>query len=125
MSGDHRRAIRFLRRVRNLIRKGWTKGMYASDSDGQYIPYWESGACRFCLMGAILRAKMELGSSIRNDDLVMARESIRSNEPLVFGPKSYEFSEMAVKWNDSDGIKKSDIDSVLAKSIRHLEENLD
>lgn len=39
-----------------LLRKGWTKGCYAEDEEGNTVTIGSPKACRFCAIGATIRA---------------------------------------------------------------------
>lgn len=53
----------FLKHVKNLIKKGWCQGHYATDNYGKSVLYEEKNACKFCLVGALMRTQrdFELG----------------------------------------------------------------
>jgi hypothetical protein len=36
-----------------LLKKGWTRGHYAIDKAGESVPWFDSKAVAFCMIGAI------------------------------------------------------------------------
>jgi hypothetical protein len=40
-------------RVRNLIEKGWCRGVFARNAANHPVPYQANDACKFCLSGAM------------------------------------------------------------------------
>jgi hypothetical protein len=49
-----------LSRARQLIAKGWTRGDMATSKDGRHTDPRSNTACRFCAMGAVVRASADL-----------------------------------------------------------------
>lgn len=54
------RVERLYHKVKQLIQKGWTKGCWAKDKDGNATSSEDPTACSWCLLGAIHRAETEL-----------------------------------------------------------------
>lgn len=52
-----------LTRARNYLRRGWTQGPFAVDAQGRSVDPSDSKACRFCAMGAMIRAGNSLDAT--------------------------------------------------------------
>lgn len=58
---DKKRFIGQLRTARIYILRGWVQDYYARDRGGRAVPAFDEAACSWCLMGALMRAGMEVG----------------------------------------------------------------
>lgn len=54
--------IRLLKHAKELLKKGWTKNVFATDKAGQHVSDFTTGAACFCLIGAVRRAQYDLTS---------------------------------------------------------------
>ena len=45
--------IEHLTKARELVSKGWCKGVYAQDANGRQVPYGGDAGVRFCMSGAL------------------------------------------------------------------------
>lgn len=54
-------AVRMLTRMRELLQRGWTQKADARGRWGLPVPYASQFARRFCLVGALSRAQVDLG----------------------------------------------------------------
>jgi hypothetical protein len=50
-----------------LETKGWTKGLYAVDEDGEAVAVHSDRACAFCLIGALARVMDQDPSSVHHE----------------------------------------------------------
>jgi hypothetical protein len=53
-----------LRRMKALLRKGWTQGWYARTAQGNYCRTDSKNAATFCLVGAHDRARRDLSGPV-------------------------------------------------------------
>lgn len=49
--------------ARALLAQGWTQGVFARDASGAEVPWAGERATCFCILGAINRARTEIGGS--------------------------------------------------------------
>lgn len=111
-------AEKYLRRVRNLIRKGWIKGSPAEDSDGNLTSAFAANSVRFCLIGAMSRASNDMGLDV--DAVLLGRRAIQSivlPDDVRRGTASTSVDYGLAKWNDQTTTTKSMVDLVLAEAI--------
>lgn len=55
-SKDSAEFIKFLKKVKRIIKKGWTQGEYARNKYGHEISPLNRNACKWCMVGACIRA---------------------------------------------------------------------
>lgn len=57
-----------LRAVRSLLsdEKCWTKGNFAQDEHGKYVPLGSEHSCKWCLMGAAMKVAPERWTDLCN-----------------------------------------------------------
>ena len=88
-----------LQAVRARIEKGWTKGTYARDKDGQKTYFDSPTACKWCLAGACFVEQCEEAVDYINEYLI----------------SNYYIGIPA--WNDRDGRKKREVLELLDQLI--------
>lgn len=92
-------AIEVLEFSRDLVKKGWTRGVWAEDAAEQFVDPEDPSACSFCLVGALKRARhvlkptlqnsyyadIALRSALSNDfyNLIAFNDAQHSEEPVV------------------------------------------
>ena len=78
--------IEHLKRMRELLEKGWTKGVEARDASGNPIHPQSSLAVRFCLRGASIHAGR---GPKRLKSLIAALDEKHESRAEVWNDKSY------------------------------------
>ena len=73
--------IRILEEARTLIAKGWAIGFFATNAEGCKEHYFSEAATHFCLLGSIMRAKMNLGVDEPPGIRAAMLETIKDHEP--------------------------------------------
>lgn len=101
-----------LERAAALVRQGWTRGWYARDEYDAEVGAAEATACKWCLVGAISRARTELGATSETVDQCL--DHLRAM--LDYGPLG--------TWNDGQW-DAAPVVSVLEKAARMLKEDAD
>ena len=48
--------VEILEDAKATIQKGWCQRDSAVDEDGKVIPPWDSGACKWCVTGALMKS---------------------------------------------------------------------
>jgi hypothetical protein len=61
---DKPQVLKVLRRMKTLLRKGWTQNVSARNAKGYATLFTAADATRFCLLGAEYRAAYELESQV-------------------------------------------------------------
>ena len=100
--------IDVLKRMRTLLRKGWTQHAAAVTERGRVVPTVSPQAARFCLVGAEMRAAYDLGVydlKQRTEKLIRRRIRSRSGQDGI------------ADYNDTKGRKKSEILAVVSCAI--------
>jgi hypothetical protein len=95
-------------RAKDLVSEGWTQQVFARDRDEAECHYSVSRACKFCLVGAIYRAKSELGLGEEVADAI--REILLKKLRIKF----------IGHWNDAADRKKSEVVHLLEAVIREV-----
>ena len=86
------------------IKRGWTQGSLAEDSDGNCVPPDDDKACSWCISGALIKASSERFSP-EWDFLNASTEIVEATSALLRltrGPS-------LVMWNDAKGRKKYEV----------------
>jgi hypothetical protein len=67
-----------------VVEKGWTRGEFARDADGEGVDFDDEKACSFCMLGALRRATLLMkewdgysASAVR----MLAQDEIAKNMP--------------------------------------------
>lgn len=97
-----------LKRMRTLLRKGWSQGNYAHTASGYRCAVWSPGAASFCLIGAHRRAVIELQTAFGN-----AQQSLK----LIANCAKVDGEFGIYGYNDAKGRKKSEIIKVVSCAI--------
>lgn len=85
-------AVEVLEFSRDLIKAGWTRGVWAEDREENSVFPDDPGACYFCLSGALQRAVKVL--KVTESTFNKAREALRENVPNVYvGLSLIEFND--------------------------------
>lgn len=105
--------IDILRRMRVLLRKGWTQGYYAKTKRGRVVEAESRSAATFCLWGAERRALHELKTA----DLSAGQEAMN----LVRRCARIKHSVALVDYNDTKGRTKKEILDVVTCAIKKAE----
>lgn len=102
--------VAVLEKARVLIKKGWTQGRYAADKNNQTTPFYTNEASKFCVLGALSRAGMEIYITPYDEKAVenIIRNCLPSNS---VGLASY---------NDEPKRKKSEMVALLTKAIEKV-----
>lgn len=103
--------ITILERARELVRKGWTRNQMAATKNGKQTDTKSDAACKFCTMGAVGRAYLDLTGDKGNIWFSAATRSALSHLEAFAGTSIASF-------NDSQTTKKPILalfDKALAK----------
>ena len=98
-----------LKRMRVLLRRGWTQGYYAHSKTGRQVEFYSKSAARFCLIGAEHRALTDLNAH----DLGLNRPV----QALIAKCAKVPRIEI-VAYNDNPKRKKSEILQVVNCAIK-------
>lgn len=119
---DNTQAIEALKAARANLEKGWCKGWFAKNKDGEKTTSRSKEACEWCLQGGIFSAidweKDAEGKAL--PAIYSAIESVitkRSEEKKLTLDKQYS---KVVWYNDSVAEKKEDILSLIDEAIECL-----
>lgn len=90
-----------------IIEKGWTKNALARDNKGNVVAVTHRDACKFCAMGALERARLDLGNKNHNNyDLPEAHNiAISRLGAVMAGPRNLNIPDR----NDNRHTKKEDV----------------
>jgi hypothetical protein len=91
-------AAKVLRRAAELIDQGWIQGALAKDEQGHTVDCDDSSATRWCLVGALIRARYEIGAN---------------RTPILPGLNS--------DWNDKRGRTADEVAAALRRAADHAE----
>lgn len=94
-----------LKRMKALLRKGWTQEAAARNELGKAVPSRDATAVRFCLIGAEVRASHELAASFSVNSRVETLVRMCTNGSVA-------------GFNDAKGRKKSEIIAVVDCAIK-------
>lgn len=106
--------VEVLKRMRTLLRKGWTQGTYARTVDNYCCASWSKDGVQFCLVGAQRRAANDLkafGQTNRTLSLIAKCADLKSDDEGAI-----------TKYNDVEGRKKSEVIAVVTCAIKKAEE---
>lgn len=95
---SQREATAILKRARDLVGKGWIKGYWARDAEGDNVHYSSPAACQFCAEGAIDRAIFEV-----KPKNAVSGQLARARFEYVFGGRS------VIERNDSKTTTKEQV----------------
>lgn len=98
------KASETLKEALKLVKKGWRKGGYALDKDGNEVDYLKASAVKFCATGAILK------TSIMGD----------SRTPYTLMLKVINTDSIA-DWNDMKSRTKKQVIAAFKKAIKLAE----
>src|SRR5690242_5528467 len=104
---------KILTRAANILAKGWTQGYYAKSESGHCIESNDSRAVRFCAVGALQRASLELG--VGQDAVDDIAKELRN-----FGRVNNGVGGL-VSWNDAKGRKKSEVIRLFRDAARVID----
>lgn len=93
-------------RMRELLRRGWTQGHFATSAGGRDVDALSVSAARFCLNGAWNRATHDLTASLKVAGTVQS---------LVWG--CVPNFQRPTTFNDAKGRKKSEVIAVVSCAI--------
>jgi hypothetical protein len=65
--------VKVLEHAKGLLRKGWTKGVYARNAAGTRVEVCSKAAVSFCMTGAVMRAGYDLGGGTIQAELALRR----------------------------------------------------
>ena len=115
--------LEHLRKMRELLAKGWTQGAWARDGEGQDVFTDSETATCFCLAGASTRTRSGVQKLIPNA-LLRALDCV---EPDLAGryDKSNDFTVrlIIVRWNDRPGRTQSEVLALIDRAIEIAEES--
>lgn len=94
-----------------LVREGWLKGTAAAGADGEWLNVGDVRATRFCSVGAIARARLDLMGPARSvEDIIRLDDRARCYlarqvgglivANVIAGDVEYVAGEIIVRWND-------------------------
>lgn len=105
-------AVDVLEFSRDLIKAGWTRGVWAEDCEGNCVDINDPDACQFCLLGALKRAQHVLKPNILT--------ILRADDALVRAlPKEYR---SPIKFND-DQLTEERVIDLVDRAIAALKES--
>jgi hypothetical protein len=92
-----------LSRAAELVEPGRSKGKFAEDQDGNYVPTDSAEAVQFCAVGALWRAMVETGGTKKDFDEALAALSsaVGSLLPLP------EWSDLATDDEVEDAFRRA------------------
>jgi hypothetical protein len=92
---------------RLLVDRGWCQGAMAKDEFGVECDEDAPEACHFCLAGALVRARTNLGEG-----------SVQAAENAIADVLGLDKSYLYVNWNDRAGRTKEQVLSVMDLAIK-------
>ena len=106
--------VAILKRAMSLISNPaqWTKFTFSRDKNGNSVSSHTSGACQWCVMGAINRASHDLDMARTPDDPYAARRLINKSIPRDF------VGVTATSFNDDSATHHQDIMHLFERAIK-------
>ena len=104
-------AIDVLKRMRTLLRKGWTQHWFAKNAKGSFRWEGDADVVSFCLVGAMNRACRDLGATKQGVALLLRKSLPTRKHGLT-------------EFNDAKGRKKSEVIAVVIRAIEKAEKSL-
>lgn len=114
-------APEILRKAKEVLAEGWTKGVFARDEHGAAV--WDASpeACSFCAMGAVYRARRQLGFDIDNEDHDQEDTKLWDALFTAVRDRSPEGQRDIVSFNDDVAKDVGDVLDVFDEAIAKLE----
>lgn len=92
----------------------WTKGAFWRNAEGEVCDL--SYSCKFCIIGAAMKAREDLGLSTLD-----TRYNARLQDALDSKLGAFEVEALVPEWNDLDETSHADVMDLFDRVIRTLE----
>ena len=111
--------VELLRKARDLIeQKGWTRGAYARTAGGTPVPVHDPDACRFCSVGALIRASLDTPESSQEEYDTARRLFVRQI-------KSFASDDTVIPaWNDAPSRTVFDVLAAFDRAVQDAEKEI-
>jgi hypothetical protein len=103
--------VNILRRTRDLVDKGWNQHDSCLRADGSACGIMSEQACSFCLDGALMRSRFDLG--LNYEDYQLATKAVRKAVSPMDGRGLYSH----IYWNDVAGRTKEEVLTAIDTAI--------
>jgi hypothetical protein len=111
-----------LREARALIERGWTKGEFALDANGDEADGITAQPVCFCALGAISQAAIGYPNPDA-DDLPVINEPFDEVATFFAGSLGFRFSHEVARWNDALGRTQAEVLAAFDKAIELAEQS--
>ena len=131
---DPEAVIELLQEAKSLITPfgKWIQGTDARTTSGKSVDSCDPAATKFCLVGALIRARVNLGASVTSykrardivcDEIHALIKGVRAPMPRNTNSElELAYFLMLLVYNDAEGRRQNDVVDVLDDAIFYLEE---
>lgn len=95
-----------------LVKEGWTQGEWARDATGARVHPESTGACRFCMEGALKRAASKLEPDCRARRGNLVHGATLAIERTLADELEGEIAD----WNDEEGRTQEEVVAVIGQA---------
>lgn len=110
---DLHKAITCLEQAKARLRQGWCRNQYAANVFGGYATPSSSDACRWCLVGSVLRA---------GDDVSMSAERVSEVIDELCNDLPFNYVSLSLFNDEQDSVEP--VVAVVDKTINRLRRRL-